>query len=137
MTSASPSASRPRGRSGRKTERREPRAYRVSVRYSEREYERLTASAAGAGLSISQYLRATDPKIAAPRRNLPPVAHEILGELRRIGNNVNQAVRLCHQGRVPQEFLPNLLALDGSLRDFAALLVGDGSIAAPSKRAAP
>lgn len=116
-----------RGRPRRARAPREPRSFRITVRFSASEHARLVERAALAGLSLSQCLRASDPKIPAPRRSLPPVAHEILGELRRIGNNVNQAVRLCHQGRIPPELLPHLVALEASLKTFGALLVGDGS----------
>ena len=125
MTSEPTDGARSRGARASLRSPREPRSYRVTIRLSACEHARLLERAAAAGLSLSQCLRATDPKIPPPRRNLPPVAHQILAELRRLGNNVNQAIRLCHQGRIPEQLHPLFAETLAALASFQAALVGE------------
>ena len=75
------------------------RTRQINARFTEAEAEALAASADAARLTVPEYLRRRGlrrrtPVIAAPE--LPP---EIRFELNKIGVNLNQLVRLAHQGR--------------------------------------
>lgn len=78
----------------------------VSVRFSPDELGRLEKAADDAGLSRGAYLRACglgDPGPRATRK--PPVAKQelvrILGQLGKIGSNVNQIARAINSGNDP------------------------------------
>ena len=76
---------------------------RVTVRLSRQEHDQLTAAADRAGLTVGSYVRArvlTAPTTRAVRT--PPVSKvalsKLLGEIGRIGNNVNQIARRLNSG---------------------------------------
>jgi ABC-type antimicrobial peptide transport system permease subunit len=69
----------------------------ASVRFTDAEYSRLQLAAEDRGLSVSQLLRR-----AALQRDLPPplpprMDLEAVSQLRRLGVNLNQAVRVLAQ----------------------------------------
>jgi len=77
---------------------------RSTQRYSDDEFNRIAAKADNAGLGFAAYLRASaldgDAGPRAQRR--PPADHKalrkILGEIGRIGNNINQIARAINSG---------------------------------------
>jgi hypothetical protein len=81
------------------------------VRWTDEEFNAVAAKADKAGLAIAAFMRATtlgDPGPRAQRR--PPADHkalrQILGELGRIGNNLNQIARALNSGETAS--LPEL-----------------------------
>lgn len=83
---------------------------------------RIQHAAAARGLTVSDYarlrvLKAADPAPAAPA--FPPVSKEIINEIRRIGANINQAVRRFHQtDRVPPELPKAAATIERILRKY-------------------
>lgn len=85
------------------TEKRQ-RNRRSTPRFTEDEFNRIAAKADNAGLGFAAYLRASaldgDAGPRAQRR--PPADHktlrQILGEIGRIGNNINQLARARNSG---------------------------------------
>ncbi len=87
------------------------------VRFTDEEFERVSGKADKAGIACAAFLRAAalgDPGPRAQRR--PPADHKalrrILGELGRIGNNVNQIAYRLHTShqKPPPELRPALAA---------------------------
>ena len=75
----------------------------ILIRVTEDELAAIEARADASGLSIAAYLRATALGNPGPRaRRRPPVNHvvlrQLLGELGRVGNNVNQIARALNSG---------------------------------------
>jgi hypothetical protein len=72
---------------------------RISLRYTDDEFNRIAAKADRAGLAVAAFLRASaldgDAGVRARRR--PPADHkalrQLLGECARVGNNINQIAR--------------------------------------------
>lgn len=95
------------------------RNIRISLRVSGSEFNRIAARADACGLGVSGFLRASgldgDAGPRAHRR--PPADHrvlrQILGELGRAGNNINQIARALNSGDSP-----NLPELDKALRAY-------------------
>jgi hypothetical protein len=99
--------------------RRRPR--QTLVRWTEEEFNAIAAKADKAGLACAAFMRAAalgDPGPRAQRR--PPADHKalrkILGELGRIGNNLNQIARALNAGE-----LASLPELKEALRAYMAI----------------
>jgi hypothetical protein len=79
----------------------ERRTAQIGVRYTERELEQLARAAARAGLPVAAYIRQLSLSgrvVVAERRSLD---WPVLDELRRIGINLNQAMRVANaRGRI-------------------------------------
>jgi len=79
----------------------ERRTAQIGVRYTERELEQLALAAARAGLPVAAYIRQLSLSgrvVVAERRSLD---WPVLDELRRIGINLNQAMRVANaRGRI-------------------------------------
>jgi hypothetical protein len=81
------------------------------VRWTDEEFNAIAAKADKAGLAIAAFMRAAALGDAGPRaQRRPPADHkalrQILGELGRIGNNINQIARALNTG--VQASLPDL-----------------------------
>jgi hypothetical protein len=93
------------------------------VRFTDEEFERASGKADKAGIAVAAFLRAAalgDPGPRSQRR--PPADHKalrrILGELGRIGNNINQiAYRLNTGQKTPPPELRHALAAYLELRN--------------------
>ena len=80
------------------------------VRWTDEEFNALAAKADKAGLAVAAFMRASALGDAGPRaQRRPPADHkalrQILGELGRIGNNLNQIARALNarqQLRLPE-----------------------------------
>jgi hypothetical protein len=100
------------------------------VRFTEDEYARVQEKADRAGLAIAALLRATALGDAGPRaQRRPPVDHQalrrLLGEIARVGNNINQIARALNQGEavtIPE--LRPALAAYLIIRDAIYLALG-------------
>jgi hypothetical protein len=90
------------------------------VRLSEEDFEILERRADGQFLST--YLRQI--ALGKERKTMIPAANrEIAGQLARIGNNLNQLVRLAHTGRYPGQFESTLRLLYEKLAEYQRQLV--------------
>jgi hypothetical protein len=121
------------------------RPHTVACRLSDDEREVLRANANKAGLAVGAFLRAVGTGNAGPRaQRRPPADHlalrQILGNLGRIGNNINQIARALNAGaqaHIPE--LPQALAALLEIRDaiFAALGMTPSSPPATTKPPSP
>jgi Bacterial mobilisation protein (MobC) len=73
------------------------------VRWTNEEFARVAAKADKAGLAMAAFIRAATLGDAGPRaQRRPPADHkalrQILGQLGRIGNNINQIARALNTG---------------------------------------
>jgi hypothetical protein len=80
-----------------------------SVRFSPEELARLEADAARAGLTVGSYVRFVVLQAPVPRQaRRPPVERELLskalGELGKVGSNVNQIAKHLNSGRSVPDF---------------------------------
>lgn len=93
----------------------------IQVRCTEAEYQAIWARADRAGLYASTYLRAAALGSPGPRAlRRPPVNRQelarLLGEIGRVGNNLNQVARALNSGRNPPP-----QALLEALRDLSEI----------------
>lgn len=90
------------------------------------EFEQLRKYATAARLPMSTYLRrvALRQRIEAP----PPAANVARWrELAPLANNLNQLVRACHSGQVPEGIYPAVAALAEQVRLLRLELLGAAS----------
>lgn len=116
-------------RPARRQSTKRQRTQQCLVRFTEAEYADVSAKADRAGLALAAYLRAAGighPGLRAQRR--PPADHQalrrLLGELGRIGNNVNQIARALNSDKaVPPSEIRSALRVYVDVRAaiFAAL----------------
>lgn len=95
----------------------------IKVRASSAERARWRELAAARGVSLSELIRSRlDRTRLRPRREAPPVARDLLRELARIGNNLNQLARAANQ-REPvtaTALLARLIEIDRELAGLRA-----------------
>lgn len=99
------------------------RSKRVRIRLSESELAWFKEQAAGRPLP--SWIR--ERLLGEPRSSLqtvPSANREIAGQLARIGNNLNQLVRLAHTGRFPLHLEPVLKKLYQQLARYQRELLG-------------
>jgi len=99
-----------------------PRDKVLRIRCAATELATMEERAAEAGLSIGAYLRATASGSAGPRAvKRPRVEREqlarILGEIGKLGSNVNQIARYCNATRSPAD----TRMLEGMKADIATM----------------
>ena len=105
---------------GRDRDHRHPRRPRlVRIRLGEDEYDVVAAAARASGLTPTGY--AAEAALAAARRAGPQArradveaVRELMttrAQLRRYGNNLNQAARILNAGGDPPDWLRNTIAL--------------------------
>lgn len=92
-----------------------PRATSVRVRFTALELRAVDAKAAAAGLPRATFLRraALVRRINAPR--VPAIHLRAVFELLRLGNNLNQAVKLVHQGRLSPDLESSIARLQETI----------------------
>lgn len=97
----------------------------LSFRVTQAELDAIEARAAAAGLDRSTYARraALGARIVALR--VPAIHLAAIGQLQRIGNNLNQAVKLVHEGRLSPEFAPALREVHRLLGELRRALRGE------------
>jgi hypothetical protein len=99
------------------------RTWKFTVRLSPAEY-RLVCRLSG-GIPISTFLRLQAlRKRPLPADRVPPVNMRTIGELRKLGNNINQAVHLIHTGVIPPDFGEILRVLNASIQAYHRSLLG-------------
>ncbi len=110
-----------RSRSGSRTRQTRP----LSVHLTETERAALAEAADRAALPLSGYVRTVLLKAPPPRQvRRPPLERQqlaqLVGQLGRVGNNLNQLTKLANEGRiVPPQTLG--LALDDVRRALALI----------------
>jgi len=99
----------------------------VAVRCTDEEYAAILGRASEAGLKIGSFLRSLalgDPGPRAARR--PPIERQelarLLGELGKIGSNVNQLARGFNRDGILPGF-PEILAAQRDIRDMRTALM--------------
>ena len=119
-------------RQGRDRRHSRPRRSRpIFIRCSEDEYSALAAAASSNGLTPSGY--AAEAALAAARGRLdslpgPALMRELLAtcaQLRRYGNNLNQAARSLNAGNDAPAWLGNAIALANHVVDRIDVAVND------------
>jgi len=103
MNAPPPRQPRKRGRPRLPEEKRREQA--ISVRFRPEELEQVAEAARPFSLSVGAYARRL---LLGTRPHPPRLPREVLalvGELNRIGNNLNQLVKLIHQHRAPAGLL--------------------------------
>jgi len=100
------------------------RTERIHLRVPPAFAARLREQAHARHLTLSRFLL-----VALQRRELPPLPptrldFEVVGQLARIGNNLNQAVHLLHTGRLDPTFATALAELRSELSSLRRLLLG-------------
>jgi len=74
---------------------------------------------------LSTFLRTQGlRKRPLPADRVPEVNDQVIGELRRIGNNLNQAVHLIHIGALPSDFGEILRMLNATIKAYHRSLLG-------------
>lgn len=96
----------------------------VLVRVSAPELAQLRESATGAGLAIATYLRAVGLRHRV-RPACSPVDLRLVGELNRLGNNLNQLLILTYTHRAPDALAPTVESLRLLLETILAALGGE------------
>ena len=93
----------------------------VGVRFKPDDYERLDKKAKELGTNVSGLIRsaALDVPPAPPRRRLAD--KDLINQLSRLGNNLNQQTRLLHQLR-HRDLLPETAPVLAVLEDVRELL---------------
>ena len=110
----------PRRRAGANRKHQRPgRSVRLTLRYSAAEFADIRSAATAAGVTATSY--AADAAIAAARghaggggatdRQLVLELLATRAQLRRYGNNLNQAARILNAGGDPLEWLSNAVTL--------------------------
>jgi hypothetical protein len=117
-----------RSRSGSETRKRQPR---VTFRLTPEEYGTLQAQAAGHGVTLGSHIRETllnAPRTRQRRRPLADVAAlaRTLGELNRVGSNINQIARRINLGETPlaheiHDSLGGIREILGAIREAMGL----------------
>lgn len=107
----------------------ERRAYSVKPGFTEREMEILEKRAEAVGLPVAEFIRRL--AIRQPIHAVPSINREAVIELRRIGNNINQATRQMNRQLDEVEhndFRSDLLMLRNLLNAMTSLLlIGSGN----------
>lgn len=101
------------------------RSVSVRVRFSPSELAQLRLAAAECSLPLATYIRAEalHQRIRPP--SVPQVNLRCVGELNRLGNNLNQLLVLIYTNRAPLGLLGTLRALLGLVDEVKGLLLGE------------
>ncbi len=99
------------------------RTHRIRIRLSEGELALLKERAEGRPLTSWIRERLLDDQ-RGPLRVIPLANRKIAGQLAKIGNNINQLVRLAHTGRFPAHFKPLLHKLYEMIARYQRELLG-------------
>lgn len=99
---------------------------RIDFRLTEAEYAEVRRKADRSGYTVGAYVRATVLGSPGPRaQRLPPTNKhlllKLLGELGKIGSNINQIARAINSGRVPP--IPQIEKAVQALLDMDSLVM--------------
>jgi Mobilization protein NikA len=99
------------------------RRHILTLRLTLPERDALRRRAALARLPIAVYARQRTLRHTPPR-SVPILNIRSVGQLGRLANNLNQLVKLAHQGQVSPDILPSLTLILAEVRRLRRLLVG-------------
>jgi len=85
------------------------KSHRVTTRYTQAERERLLLKAAKAGMSESAYVRAASLGRKVEAREQTDPDFELVNQLRKIGNNLNQIAHIANRNKRVPAGLPELM----------------------------
>ncbi|HVT59506.1 MAG TPA: plasmid mobilization relaxosome protein MobC [Thermoanaerobaculia bacterium] len=100
------------------------RDHPLMLRLTSSEHDVLRRRAALARLPTAVYVREAALRRRSPPRVVPLVNIRMVGQLGRLGNNLNQLTKLAHQGQTSPALLPCLSELLVELRRLRRLLIG-------------
>ncbi len=98
----------------------------VAVRFKAADYRLLKARALELGITVSALIRAGALGLRPVPRRRNPIAHELINQLSRIGNNLNQHSHVLHRmdqrGDLPQAatILDRLAEVEGILLEVSS-----------------
>ena len=97
---------------------------RLTVRFTEAELEYVTAKAARAHLEPAPFVRlvAIGTTVSPPR--VPEINFQAIADMNRLGNNLNQLVKLIHSRRAPSGLAPAIEELLEHFDRIETLLLG-------------
>ena len=90
-----------------------PKDVRKTLRFSAEEFAQIQAELDRANISFSTFARSAILK----KKIKLPIERELLTELSRIGNNLNQIARSCNQGE-KKPVLVELVEIEKQLKDL-------------------
>ncbi|WP_318311584.1 MULTISPECIES: plasmid mobilization protein [Flagellimonas] len=70
----------------------------IAFRVSQNEYVIITNNAETIGLSVAEYIRRKCTGKSLPKKRVDPLDRKLFIELSRVGNNLNQLVRVSNSG---------------------------------------
>ena len=100
------------------------KSHYLSVRITASQYRLLKAQAAENSLTVSQLARAAvlNHKVRPP--SVPKANLSYVGELNRLGNNLNQLLVLIYTNRAPLGLLSTLRDLQRTVNQVKAMMLG-------------
>jgi hypothetical protein len=102
----------------------ERRVVQVNIRLTEEESKKVNEQAEGAGLTPANWIRQKVFTGRSPVIKASPVEAKLYRELHYIGNNLNQAVKLLHSGKLSPGYLTILTTLLNLKNDILKRLIG-------------
>jgi hypothetical protein len=102
----------------------EKRMVQVNIRLTEEESKRVSQQAEGAGLTPANWIRQKIFTGKFPLIKASPIEAKLYRELHYIGNNLNQAIKLLHSGKLSPAYLTILTNLVRLKNDILKRLVG-------------
>ncbi len=93
----------------------------VGVRFRPDDYRQLEEKAAAAGVTVSDLIRHAALGLPPAPRRRQLADQDLINQLSRVGNNLNQQTRLFHQLQY-RELLPEGAAVLAALEDIRRLL---------------
>ncbi|MDT3403785.1 plasmid mobilization protein [Mucilaginibacter terrae] len=102
----------------------ERRVVQVNIRLTEEESKRVSAQAEAASLTPANWIRHKVFTGRFPVTKASPIEAKLYRELHYIGNNLNQAVKLLHSGKLSPAYLTILMTLLNIKNDILKRLVG-------------
>jgi len=102
----------------------ERRTVQVNIRLTEDENKKVSEQAEGAGLTPANWIRQKMFSGRFPVIKASPIEAKLYRELHYIGNNLNQAVKQLHSGKLSPAYLTILTKLLELKNDILKRLVG-------------
>lgn len=100
------------------------RGIRLATRVTLRECGLIAERAAEANLTLAAYLRTAALRARINPPLVPPINLRFVGDLGRVGNNLNQLVHAIHAGRAPAGLLAAVEEVRSLLVDVHRELIG-------------
>lgn len=102
----------------------ERRTVQVNIRLTEEENKKVIEQAQGSGLTPANWIRQKVFSGRFPAIRVSRVETQLYYELNKVGNNLNQSVKLLHSGKLSPGYLGILNALLDLKRQIIKILMG-------------